>query len=73
MGHTANLVRFGLTKLPFKTEEGMQADQMSQVFVITEIPSDLDFVERFETDQFKGMKLRSKEVQSSNSDSFAMM
>lgn len=72
VGYNETHVRFGLRKFPLTLAEGQTADQVNQVYIQVEIPPDHDVVEKFQSDTFKGVKLRLKQVKGKEKNDFSM-
>lgn len=73
VGFNDTHVRFNLRKFPIAVKEGESVDQVSQsCFLQFEIPEDHEIIEKFESDDYKGVKLRVKGLKGKKKDDFNM-
>jgi len=75
VGWNETHIRFGLRKLALpklKEEEDQLVEIVPQVFLQFEIPADHQILERFENEEFKGVKLKLIQVKASGKDDFNM-
>lgn len=72
VGCDGRMVRFGLDKLKVPTQGEWSIETKNQVFLIFEIPPDFEIIEKYDDENFKGIKMRLKDMKPRQQGLFSM-